>query len=210
MAKQNFSVASQRTTIARTLADLANPLVKSGMNTTNVAKLPAETKDLALARTLLNATGAISDATAPGQRTLVQATALNRTTLPTLNRHRPDQPLARRCRNPGRLRRLRPLTHMVFASDDSQFATSAHRRPAARAFGRSVSAPRGHSRVVEFSTRHQERVTPSTRTIVRSIWLKKSPKARRCAAAWRDRGFRHFWAHAVDARASDSESYGAG
>ena len=81
MAKQNFSVASQRTTIARTLADLANPLVKSGMNTTNVAKLPAETKDLALARTLLNATGAISDATAPGQRTLVQATALNRATL---------------------------------------------------------------------------------------------------------------------------------
>ena len=101
-------------------------------------------------------------------------------------------------------------SHMVYAFDGSQPAASAHRRTAARAFGRSVSAPRGHSRVVEFSTRHQERVTPSTRTIVRSIWLKKSPKARRCAAAWRDRGFRHFWAHAVDARASDSESYGAG
>ena len=80
MAKQNFSVASQTTTIARTLADLANPLVNSAMNTTNVAILLAETKDLALARTLLNATGAISDATAPGQRTLVQATALNRAT----------------------------------------------------------------------------------------------------------------------------------
>ena len=53
MAKQNFSVASQRTTIARTLADLANPLVNSAMNTTNVAILLAETKDLALARTLL-------------------------------------------------------------------------------------------------------------------------------------------------------------
>jgi hypothetical protein len=42
--------------------------------------LPAETKDLALARALLNVTGAISDATAPAQRTLVQATALNRAT----------------------------------------------------------------------------------------------------------------------------------
>jgi hypothetical protein len=47
---------------------------------------------------------------------------------------------------------------------------------------------------IEFSTRHPERVTPSTRTIMKSIWLKKSLKARRCA--WRDRGFRHFWAHA--------------
>ena len=83
MAKQNFSVASQTTTIARTLADLANPLVNSAMNTTNVAILLAETKDLALARTLLNVTGAISDATALGQRALVQATALNRTKLPT-------------------------------------------------------------------------------------------------------------------------------
>jgi hypothetical protein len=204
MAKQNFSVASQRTTIARTLADLANPLVNSGMNTTNVAKLLAEPP--------FNATGAISDATAPGQRTLVQATALNRTTLPTLNRHRPDQPFARRFRNPRRLRRLRPLVHTwsMYAFDDSQSATSAHRRTAARAFGRSVSAPRGHSRVAKFSTRHQERVTPSTRTIMRSIWLEKSSKARRCAAAWRDRGFRHFWAHAVDARASDSGGYGAG
>ena len=53
MAKQNFPVTSQRTTIARTLADLANPLVNSAMNTTNVAILLAETKDLALARTLL-------------------------------------------------------------------------------------------------------------------------------------------------------------
>ena len=81
MAKQNFSVASQRTTIARTLADPAHSVVNAGHEHDDVAELPAETKDLALARTLLNVTGAISDATAPGQRTLVQATALNRATL---------------------------------------------------------------------------------------------------------------------------------
>ncbi|EGB02507.1 hypothetical protein AURANDRAFT_68816, partial [Aureococcus anophagefferens] len=49
------------------------------MNPNNISNLLAETKDLALTRSLLNATGAISDATAPGQHTL--ATALNRANL---------------------------------------------------------------------------------------------------------------------------------
>ena len=99
---------------------------------------------------------------------------------------------------------------MFYAFDNAQPVASDSDRTAPPVLALGVSAPGGHSRVVEFSTRHQERVTPSTRTIVRSIWLKKSPKARRCAAAWRDRGFRHFGAHAVDARASDSGGYGAG
>ena len=68
--------------MTRTLADIMRPLVNSGMNPNNISNLLAETKDLALTRSLLNATGAISDATAPGQTTLTQATALNRATLP--------------------------------------------------------------------------------------------------------------------------------
>ncbi|KAH8085644.1 hypothetical protein JL720_7636 [Aureococcus anophagefferens] len=78
MAKQDFVITTRRTAMTRTLADIVRPLVNSGMNPNNISNL-AETKDLALTRSLLNATGAISDATAPGQHTL--ATALNRANL---------------------------------------------------------------------------------------------------------------------------------
>ena len=47
-------------------------------------------------------------------------------------------------------------SHMVYAFDDSQPAASAHRRTAARVFGRSVSAPGGHSRAAGISTKHQK------------------------------------------------------
>ncbi|KAH8098094.1 hypothetical protein JL720_1021 [Aureococcus anophagefferens] len=79
MAKQDFVITTRRTAMTRTLADIVRPLVNSGMNPNNISNLLAETKDLALTRSLLNATGAISDATAPGQHTL--ATALNRANL---------------------------------------------------------------------------------------------------------------------------------
>ncbi|KAH8049335.1 hypothetical protein JL720_15642 [Aureococcus anophagefferens] len=82
MAKQDFVITTRRTAMTRTLADIVKPLVNSGMNPNNISNLLAETKDLALTRSLLNATGAISDATAPGQRLFHHATALNRATLP--------------------------------------------------------------------------------------------------------------------------------
>ena len=47
-------------------------------------------------------------------------------------------------------------SHIVYAFDDSQPAASAHRRTAARVFGRSVSAPGGHSRATGISTKHQK------------------------------------------------------
>ncbi|KAH8065537.1 hypothetical protein JL720_12771 [Aureococcus anophagefferens] len=79
MAKQDFVITTRRTAMTRTLADIVRPLVNSGMNPNNISNLRRGGEDLALTRSLLNATGAISDATAPGQHTL--ATALNRANL---------------------------------------------------------------------------------------------------------------------------------
>ena len=76
---------------------------------------------------------------------------------------------------------------MVHAFDDSQPAASAHRRTAARVFGRSASAPGGHSRIVEISTRDQRCVAASTRTTGRGVWPRRSPRTRRCAEARLDR-----------------------
>ena len=76
---------------------------------------------------------------------------------------------------------------MVHAFDDSQPAASAHRRTAARVFGRSASAPGGHSRIVETSTRDQRCVAASTRTTGRGVWPRRSPRTRRCAEARLDR-----------------------
>jgi len=65
-------------------------------------------------------------------------------------------------------------SHMVYAFDDSQPAASAHRRTAARVFGRSASAPGGHSRVAQKSTSDKRCVAPSTRTIMASFQPQKS------------------------------------
>ena len=75
-------------------------------------------------------------------------------------------------------------SHAFHAFDNSQPVASDrdHTALPVRALG--VSAPGGHSRVVEVSTRHQRFVAPSTRTINARLWLRARPTARRCAAAW--------------------------
>ena len=72
---------------------------------------------------------------------------------------------------------------MVHAFDDSQPAASAHRRTAARVFGRSVSTPGGHSRVAQKSTSHKRCVAPSTRTTMTSFQPRKNEFRTRCAGA---------------------------